>query len=295
MDPREATRRTVVVRREVIRCAPGDSLYPRNLLDEDDPSDIWMAFLTTRTGMMPTQTVCWLLRSADEAQSFERDFQVGREIDETGAKAPGKERIRREYIQNMIDGGGQLLGVAAGDEESGLAFEVLDKAGVTVGLGISRAVTVFLGKQRIGMLKSRYRDNWRVAAVFEYCWLNFPHSSLAYVAAAYQFHHYITHDDFSAGYLWRDLEILANEVETKAEKSTRVVQAAVAGGKARAATTQAARRTIISQMENMVSEGMSVTSAAQVLSRRGVGASAEANRKLWNRHKVGTAPGTVPD
>jgi len=179
-------------------------------------------------------------------------YSVGTEIPDNAWV--GHEAARHKAFREMIDRGKAPGAGHAGDADSPLAFDVLDDAGITKGAGVSQKVRDFLGRQRLGYLKNRFGENWRTAAAYEYCWLNLDSSSPAYVAAAYQFHWYITGDDFAAGYLWRDLECLVHGVESAAVKSFEMRKKAGASGSKKSAKAREARRCSLMRSMEQVAE-----------------------------------------
>ena len=68
---------------------------------------------------------------------------------------------------------------------------------------------------------------------------------------------------------------------TKAKKNPRDARA---GGIATGAATRERTGEILAEMQALVLKGHSVTRAADLVARRGLGTSAAANRKLWSRH-----------
>lgn len=166
-----------------------------------------------------------------------------------------------ELVRNIMRPGFPL-GIAAGDRESPLAFHVLGDAGIySERFGpLSGEVIDFIGPQRLGEIKELFGGNWQVAAAFEYCWLNLPHSSPAFVAASYQYHHYITEDDFAAGYHWRDLEIMVHGVEAAALKAIETRKRAGESGSAKSAEARKNRRAnLMEQIETLAARNPDLT------------------------------------
>jgi hypothetical protein len=111
--------------------------------------------------------------------------------------------------------------LSAPDDDNWLAWQTLKDAGLTDGIKITPRVASFLGEARIKELQAMYNDNWQAAANMEYCWYNLDASSSAYVAAKKQYNYFITQNDFAAGYLQRDLEILVEGVEEAVERANK--------------------------------------------------------------------------
>lgn len=245
MKATDAVRSTVVTSVRVSHVKSTDPFFPRQAL-ERNATEVWQVFLRTRSGMLPERTTIHVFSLESAANDFASSHAVGTEV--FRERWPGMERHRQHHIRAALDAGlpgmGALTGTSnAGDEESPLAIDTLRDAGVLgPGYQISQRVLDFLGRQRVGHLKQRFGENWSAAAEFEFCCLTLPQSSPAYIAAAYRFHWYITHDEFSAGYLWRDLECLVHGVETAAIKSVEMRQKAGAGGRAKSIAARAQRR-----------------------------------------------------
>lgn len=284
MEHREAVRKTIVTRVRVNHVASSDPFFPQWAVGErQNVTEVWWVSLSTRSGLLPERTMHRICFSKAEADDFVSRNPEGKELNDT--IWPGAEGARQSYIRSMIDGGIATSAGHAGDCESPLAFDVLEKAGVTeAGYGdLSSAVLDCLGKRRIGELKNRFGENWRAAAGFEYCWIKFPESSPAYVAAAYQFHYYITGDDFAAGYLWRDLECLVHGVEAAAVKAIEMRKSAGEKGGKRAEAARARRRIeLLCAMEGIVARNPDMARlGARTVSELAVQECVQANPGLW--------------
>ncbi len=284
MDFTAPARKSVVKDIWVNHSIPGDPLHPTWLED-----DTWTVWVSAQTGFLPLSHHCFDFPSEEEAKKFLNACPIGSDFNVSPQAYPDQAHELQSQIEELID----LCSPGArdfevGEERSPLALDVLEASGVMANLTVSGVVQDFLGEDRVNSLKKQYHNNWEVAAALQYCWLKLPHSSAAYVAARYLFHFYILGDDFTAGYHWRDLEILAYQVEADAAVGQGIRRAARAGGHARAASAKEGRDKILRAMEALVAEGKSVSSAAAIVANRGLGASGSANRKLWDRHKTGT-------
>lgn len=241
----QAIRKTVVIRIEVNH---GDDSGPLSFVsgkpDIMEHKEAWWVTMSTQSGLLPEDMSLRMFYSEHEAKSFAGQHAVGTEIYETFSTRNwvGKEAKRHEYIRSRMDDNDIPNTGRSAEEDSFLAFSVLSEAGIIHGAHASQKVLSTLGAQRIGELKNKHGENWEVAAEFEYCWLNLPASSPAYIAAAHRFHYYITHDDFAAGYLLRDLECLVHGVEAAAVKSFEMRKNAGAAGSKKSAQARAARR-----------------------------------------------------
>lgn len=134
--------------------------------------------------------------------------------------------------------------IAAGGPNSFIVFETLQSAGITDSGWVNTAQHILdsLGVQRVKELSETYGENWQAVARFQYCFENLPHSSPAYIAAAHEFCYYILEDDFKAGYLLRDLEVLLHGVEETAARTIATRQKAGQSGSRKSAQAREMRR-----------------------------------------------------
>ncbi len=195
------TRKTVIEDVRIHHVRHGNLLFPPDwmLKDREPVTEAWTIFVTYRIGLQPSKVHLDYVWTEADADSIRERYRIGGAIPEPDL-TDHTNRIR------ILMEGGALLGVAAGDSESPLAYEVLGDAGIyQERFGeLSQEVVEFLGPARVQELRDSYGERWHSAAAFEFCWLRLPHSSPAFIAASYQYHYYITEDDFSAGYHWRD-------------------------------------------------------------------------------------------
>lgn len=95
---------------------------------------------------------------------------------------------------------------------------------------------------------------------------------------------YLHQNDFAAGILWSEYHLrLAHEAD--AMRGAKIKAAGSEGGRARVRALDAQRQSVLTAMGLYRSRGHSITNAARLAADAGVGRSAEANRKLWGRHK----------
>lgn len=172
----------------------------------------------TRSGLMPEKFSRRIFRTEEDAMAAVERHPVGLELPDVVISHSGLERWSSDYIL-----GTSALGfdATAGDADLQLAWEVLKNSGLKdeSGVSTSQHVSDFFGIDEVNKLKKKFGENWGTVAEFKYCWLNLPHSSPAYIAAACRINSFITHDDFSAGYLLRDLEVLVHGIEAEATKA----------------------------------------------------------------------------
>lgn len=280
MDYNAASRQTII--REVEIFQPGEfpnTTYPKN-------TPVWLAMVRTKTGLLPDNIGFLTFETEAQAREFERKNPPGTVLPEKTSAEVDTEL--REWLESIMDGPSAGVFLNVGGDDGYLAWQILSESGVNDGINTSKHVIDYLGSKRVEALKNIHGGNWNVAAEFEYCWLNYDKSSPTFIAAAYEYHTYITGNDFSAGYLLRDLECLVHGIEAGAMKAKSILAAAKAGGAARSANSKAQRDAVLDEMARLIGEGKSVSSAALIAANRGIGRSQDANRKAWSRHKSGT-------
>lgn len=284
-DPKAPARKTIVEKVEIRHSSPGDVLFPDYVFqDGEEARDVWQVFITTRTGLFPSTLKIYVCYSEKDAEKLAEKYPIGGVLRED----QGIEQYKIDYVRSITDSSFPF-GVCAGDRESPLAFKVLGDAGVySERYGpISQEVVDFLGKQRSGKFKNRFGENWEIAAVFEYCWLKFPHSSPAFVAASYHYHYYITRDDFSAGYHWRDLEVLVHGVEMEAIKARETRKKAGESGSKKSAQSRNARRNaLMAAMEEVANRNPEIVKLGEkALVKLAISQAVEAEPALWRQGK----------
>jgi hypothetical protein len=229
--------------------------------------------------------------SEEEAQAYQDKYPIGAEIsDQLWSKQENRRLLRICMEPGLcMEPGSSLIGVSAGDCEAPLALHVLGDAGIYQERygPLSSEVINNLGHERVAELKDTYGENWNIAAAFEYCWVELPHSSPAFVAASYQYHYYITQDDFSAGYHWRDLEVLVDEVEETAAKVIETRKRAGESGSKKSAQAREARRNgLMGALEAVVERNLDAMRLGQdSLVQLALETAEESDPYLWRQGK----------
>jgi hypothetical protein len=280
-----AGRKQIVQSVSIRHKRPSDGFYPKWYFIEHNiaEQDIWEVWVEIREGFKPpslSQTICF---SEAEAQEIAAQYPEGQEIQQSSAKS----QAFKLWALNSL-GKAAIFSVPAGDEESPLAFEVLGDSGLyepTFG-PISAKVLDFFGEEDTAEMKEKFGENWESAAVFAYSFINLPHSSPAFAAAAYQYHYYISGDDFSAGYYWRDLEVLESGAEAEATRA--IEKSKKAGNKGGQASESARRKRRTALMEAVEDVAKSNPDVAKALGPKSLLAialpkAAEKNPNLWSQ------------
>jgi hypothetical protein len=261
-------------------------LHPDWMFGEgDDPSEVWLVWLTLRKGLLPERTSFLIFSLEDEAIAYANQYPVGAIISEGISGLSANFPKIREMVESLLDAKMDPNSANGGDEDSPLALDVLLESGVLKGTykGLSEMVLDFVGEDRLARIKTIHLENWEIAAAFEYCLLNFSSSSPAYLAAAYRFNRYIAEDDFAAGYYWRDLEVVYHGVEAEAAKA--IDMRRKAGEKGREASAKARKKRIVSLLEAMESIASRNPDFAKLgpksLAILGLDAATQGQPKLW--------------
>lgn len=283
---RQATRKTIIEDVDVHHLRRGEPFFSQKFAPNgvEVPDEVWQIFVTVRTGLQPIKTTTLYAFSKAELESHLANNLVGSEITDWLGSKENKQHIFSQLIKAQSP-----FGVVAGDAESPLAFDVLGDAGITEGRfgSISREVCEYLGNERLSELKDAFDENWDVAAAFEYCWINLPHSSPAFVAAAYQYHFYITGNDFAAGYFWKDLEVLVHGVEETAQQSLDTRKRAGQLGSKKSVEARAKRRIdLFDKIEAIAFRNPDIVKLGiMTVANFAVSACSEENPSLWGQGK----------
>lgn len=206
----------------------GDFEYPHpSLRDEEWPEEVWIVTIGSQDGTRSIDHHFLIFESSKEADEFVKDNPAGSAW--SPETPPTDHSLAR--LQSALDKG--VAPVFAGDPALGLPWVVLMEAGISSDdcFDTSQLVLDYLGNERVQEIKAQHGENWMVVAEFEYCWRELSQSSPAFIAAACKFKWFISRDDFGAGYLLRDLEIVAGGAENLVAniKQTRK-RAGVGGG-----------------------------------------------------------------
>lgn len=266
----------------------------RFLLGEENPSNEeyenpWYLTVWIEEGFLPSESLVYDFKTEAEAIDFAADFTVGGYLDhKIKSHRDSSFRALTQKMMSNKERRGTFFGkISMGDYETPLALDTLMSAGLCDWSGPSETVIAFIGEKRWEEIAQQFGEHSFHAAIFEYSWINLPHSSPAYVAAAFHFHRYISENYISAGYYWRDLEILTNGMEVVAKKTKTTRENAGAGGTKKSQEAQQLRRAeLFERLENMLHESpfliamklpkLAILAADQCI---------ESNPKLWTRGK----------
>ncbi|GAA4223500.1 hypothetical protein GGQ68_000729 [Sagittula marina] len=176
--------------------------------------DIWEVAVTHRHGRLPSSRHDYFFATENEAKEFaEKILKNGCMFNDASMSYIQKKRMVRLIIDGFAGGKCPSPKIT----RSSLPTAITMKAGLSQGEGQPSAeILENLGATRVEQLQSEFGEVWWAAAEFEYCQINLPYSSLAFIASGYHFYLFVAENYFQAGYLLRDLEQLATSVEQDA-------------------------------------------------------------------------------
>lgn len=238
-----ATRKHIVKHIRVNRVERGQVGFPplKEFPDNNVPEAVWLISVDVQEGLLPETTIFVMRRSEQEANEFSATHPIGSEY-------PYVMSWNQKAFDDWVSLGFVPM-IRTSDECLYLPWQVLIDEGISDenGLHASKAVLQRLGNKRVAALKQTYGENWEAVAQFEYCVNELPHSSVAYIAAACRFCYFILEDDFKAGYLLRDLEVLVHGVEAEAMKLIETRKKAGKSGSEKSSQAREKRRASLFQ------------------------------------------------
>ncbi len=199
--------------------------------------ELWTVWIHIKVGMDRGTAAVRVFENEGEADAFCNKYTVGMVLDSEESPWPIN---FEEVFENGFDQN-NLLFSAGGDPNFGLIYDCLSFADVINERTylISDEVLKWAGQQRIDWAKEAQPENWECLIELEYCTYHFPRSSLAFLAAQFQFNYYVLQDDYSAGYLMREIEVILGGAETVAEVA---INARKSAGDAGRKASQSAKR-----------------------------------------------------
>jgi hypothetical protein len=250
----EQTRKVIVQSVEIKHLSQDDPFFPKYRFEPGTelPPEIWLVCVSFRDGMKPKDSTTHICRSKQEADELTATFKVGGEMKSFVQSL--WDTLGLDVLRDSIDRG--FVPMMGPDEDRYLVWQTLVDAEVLSENGVdpSSRVLQFLGQERVDKLRLMHPENWTAAAEFEFCWQNYHHSSAVFIAAACNFKYYIEQDEYAAGYLLRDLEILVHGVEAEATKAQEMRQrAGGAGGKTSSVARNKRRTDLFEKIEALAS------------------------------------------
>jgi hypothetical protein len=236
--------RQIVERIRIEHTVPGQAFHPSAGMLESigwDPAsesrELWTVWVSIKVGMDRSSSSIHIFKSEQEAEEFRDKYPLGMHLNDE--EAPWPIDFRKHFKRDLS--GSDLFFAAGGDPKFSIIYECLYSAGVIDerNFRVSEKVLDWAGPDRIAWAEAREPENWECLVELEYCTYHFPRSSLAYMAAQFQVNYFVLEDDYSAGYLMREIEVILGGAVTVAEQ---VLSARKSAGQAGSQASQSAKR-----------------------------------------------------
>lgn len=225
-------------------------INPKDFSNIKDGDSVWLVYLKVQTGLDKTENHFSYASSEQEAQKIVEAMPSGTIY---GDKVEFPYRFKDFFAKCNIEPTAGLARLSShGDEDSAhfKCYKALIEAGV-ISKGsyqTSPQVIEWLGEDSINWMRENFGENWTVVAEFEYCAHHFPRSSLACMASELFVAQFVTHDDFAAGYLTKEIEVISGGTEEIATQSAEIRE------KAGLAGARASRNRRTSNLETLMRE-----------------------------------------
>ncbi len=280
----KANRLTEVIRHEIWPEVVGSTLgsskdgvtnFDELLKDFEDGDTVWFVWLTTRTGLDRECVGATIFSCESDAIEAVNSMPVGTVYgDEFGFPMRLKEFFGSWTTTVSPD---RFLRYFVHRDNESMHFkcyEALSEAGVISksNYEISEPVLDWLGQDHVNWMKETFGENWSCVGELEYCLNHFPDSSLATLAAKLFVAQFVTNDDFSAGYLTKEIEGIAGGTEEVVLQTTNARKKAGEGG------GKAARERKQANLETLMCEIEKLSDAAKLVSEKLILAQAQKKR-----------------
>lgn len=196
-------------------------------------------------------------------------------------------RIELGYPECLTGCSARQLNLLGDDNWFGECFQVLSAHGWLGPNGqandeLVNQVAEVVGRQFIEEAKAKHGSDWR-CLILEVAATHFlPPLTRLWYAANLMSLYYIHYDDIAFGYLWAEYNIRLRH-EADAIRGVKTKASAGKGARARNSDFAPKRTEVLVEVQRLIDAGHSVSRASELAYSNGVGASAEANRKLYYR------------
>ena len=224
--------------------------------DLEDGETVWFLWTWTRTGLDKEAVGSWPFRTREQAEAAKREWPVGT-VYGYGFGWPDRFKNLIEAKSEKYDPTTALEAwFLAFDEDSvhSKCYEALAGAGVISEdtYETTPVVLDWLGEEHIEWIMHLFGESWSTVGQLEYCINHFADSSLASLAAKLFFAQFIANDDFAAGYITKEIEVIVGGTEQAAQKSTETRRkAGLAGGEASRARRKANLDMLMEEIESL--------------------------------------------
>jgi hypothetical protein len=217
IDVTKSFRRTRIL--ECYICNDIDPLYKSDLIERDHLTVVRI----TKDDFFEQQSNFYTFSTRDEAEEWVSKQKIGEVLEKRPLGVGRINSILKDTIEKKIADISSLSNsVINSDYAYPLCAEILAKAGVRNSpFGGLEVMCEWLTPEEVDWYENQFGDdNWSIVAELAYCTERFSTDSLAYRAAEVMFHYYITENDVTFGYLYRDLLVMQAQLEKTAIKAT---------------------------------------------------------------------------
>ncbi|AXT27167.1 hypothetical protein D1823_11600 [Ruegeria sp. AD91A] len=225
-------RLTEVTRHEaspvIVGAVPGPSVASlKNTFSDDfsetrDGDTVWEVWITTRTGLDKEVVGLSYFATEEAAAEAVASMPVGMIY---GDHYGFPKRLKEIVGTGGLDPSGMLsfmFGSGDHDAVHFVCYEALAEAGVISikDYSILPSVLDWLGEEHVAWMRNTFGENWSAVAQFEFCLNHFPDSSLVSLSAKLFLSQFVTNDDFTAGYITKEIEAISGGTEDAAFLAT---------------------------------------------------------------------------
>lgn len=236
--------------------------YSHDFQGVQDGDTVWIVRAKTRTGLDKEDFSSTYFASEEEAKDAVKSLPVGTKYGDGYGYPVRFREIARDTKVEPIKILSMLFGMGDEDAVHFVCYEALATAGVISKetYAISPRVLEWLGEEQVAWMRDEFGENWSAVGRFEYCLHHFPRSSLVCLASELFLAQFVTGDNFVAGYLTKEIEVISSGTEEAALHSLETRKKAGKGG------ARASRDRRLSNLEIFLREIENLASAVGLFS-----------------------------
>lgn len=286
MDPTKAGAEPRIVSLTLSPMERKDALSPKSIFDDFPELDkVFIVHIQSKTPSSSPEITSLVFASEESARNYMEEHPVGSVFPPSIPYTEEMKSAPKRYIIEISSRGEKHSMLTAGDPNNFLPLDVLEKSGVTYRFDLSKKAIKNIGADIVKEFEDAFGKNWAVAAELYYCMSNYPSSSAAVIAAKQRFNYYIIQDDFSSGYLLRELMAVCSGVDfiaTQSEEMRR--RAGESGSKASRAARSKRRLHLMEYVETVARRNPDILSLGEAaILALAVKAASENDPLLWRQ------------
>ncbi len=258
----KANKLTEITKHEVRRLTVGidDELIPKGRVFDDAGSatelsegdSVWAVWFEAKTGLDEREFGMAYFASEKAAHDQTRLLPKGTIFGDAAGYPTRIRAFMEDYRGDKRKALSLMFSKGSSERVELICYEALHGAGVLTDYWTSAHVLDWVGEGDVAWMKSEFGENWSALAEYEYCLHHFPKSSLASLAAHLRLCTYVTLDEFTEGYLARQIEAVYYGTEQVVQSAIKVrKRAGVGGGQASARLRQQRLETFMREIENL--------------------------------------------